>query len=238
MSKFLPLLLALLCCAPPAAAQDPDPETKLEVPSEAYDGVAHIKFVGSVGANDGKRIVQAFVEAQEEKPEIIVFEMNTTGGNVDEGFLISKAIEESTVPVICVVDGEALSMGFYILQSCPRRVMTNRSRLMVHDAGLVLPGGTRLTPALARNYLRQLDSLVEGMDQHWGKRLKMDLKKFKQTMAAKGDWWMTAKQAEEIGAIDTRIDSSRSFVEGLKRAHRIRKALESPTPFPLPFPTP
>lgn len=238
MSKVLALLMSfLLACVPipPVAASEavaPPPAPKVKA-SDAYDGIYQFRLWGSIGKGSGMRFLQAFVKAQAEEPDIIVVELNTTGGDVDEGFQIAKAIEDSAVPVICIVDYEALSMGFYILQSCPRRLMTTRSRLMVHDPGLMLPA-QRLTPADAKAYLAQLESLRVGMNHHWSKHLKMDLKTFERKMRAKGDWYMTAAQAKELGAVDDTIDSSKTFVEGLKRAHRLRKALANPTPLPQP----
>lgn len=70
----------------------------------------------------------------------VILEINTDGGDVDAGFKLAKAIERAKKPVTCVVDGHAFSMGSYIFEACGRRVMTKRSILMIHEAGMQASG--------------------------------------------------------------------------------------------------
>lgn len=129
----------------------------------------------------------------------IVLEINSPGGVVDDGFRLVKAIERSKAPVICVVDGDAASMAFYLLQSCTDRVMTKRSTLMAHGPALGgnFYGRANDWKAIA-DYLRiSEDALIE----HMVHRMKMTVPEFKAKIEH-GDWWMGWAEAFDVAAVD------------------------------------
>lgn len=225
MSKLL-LLLALLACSPVQAAEPEAAAQPVDHSAEVY----HLRFSADVATESVAHATKSIEEANEEHWGILLIELNTEGGEVDSGFELAKAIENSEVPVVCVVDGQTDSMGFYIFQSCPVRLMTKRSRLMVHDAHYMLTG-VALTPATAEAYVRKLRVLRKSMNAHWSAKLKITPQVFEARMRANGDWWMNWDEAKEIGAIDDTVSSTKSLFNGLSAAQKLRA---KPAPAPAP----
>jgi ATP-dependent protease ClpP protease subunit len=68
--------------------------------------------------------------------EDITIEINTDGGDVDQGFAMIDMIEEAKsvgVKIHCIVRGCCYSMGVAILQAGSTRGMTKYSSIMIHD---------------------------------------------------------------------------------------------------------
>src|SRR3954466_93310 len=91
-----------------------------------------IHFTGEVTQESVAAATKALGAAVPDGAHYVLFEINSPGGDVDAGFALAKTIEDSPAPVVCVFDGEGMSMAFYILQSCALRLMTPRSLLLIH----------------------------------------------------------------------------------------------------------
>lgn len=166
---------------------------------------ALIRFEGPVDVPSATSFLGAMatIEAAVVRPPFVLIEINSPGGEVDAGFAIAKAIERSPIPVICVVDGQAASMMFYILQSCTVRAATPRAELMMH--GVTLIGAVRASNVSV--LAKRIDVSNKAMIAQVAARMKIT----KEDIAAKisaGDWWMDAEEALEVGAIDTIIPVS------------------------------
>lgn len=172
-----------------------------------------IRFQAVVDDDSAGALTRALSLVVEAGAQAIVLELNTPGGSVDAGFLISKAIEDSPVPVVCVVDGEADSMGFYILQACHHRLMTKRSVLMAHFSYYPTASGPLTIPRLKD----LMDSLLAGnkaATEHECKHLKMPLEQCRAKIA--GSWWMDWREAFEVGAVEEGVDSVSVVVNRLR----------------------
>lgn len=189
---MLPLLLDLL------GGQE---KVKLEVDYDpnANHKIGMVRFDKGVSEASAKELVEWIDAANSEKLEGLVIEFDTPGGSVDAGKKISKAIEGSKIPIYCLVDGDAASMGFYILQSCPVRLMTQRSVLMAHDPSMRGGGGQSQD---MQNAADALKALSDAMAQHYCHRLKMSLKSCRAKFDHGLEWWMGWKEALEVGAVD------------------------------------
>jgi ATP-dependent protease ClpP protease subunit len=147
----------------------------------------------------------------ERGPEVVVVELNTTGGSVDSGFDMTKVIESLGVPTICLVDGEALSEGIYILQGCDVRLMTARSTLMVHEPYVEMRVDTsHLGPAILRQ-----KALNHAWTQHVARRWKKMTPKQLREKIALGDWYINSEEALNLGAVDGVLDSTRQLQDTL-----------------------
>jgi ATP-dependent protease ClpP protease subunit len=100
--------------------------------------VVYHRFDGVVNDEAVNPAIAAIKSAQPD--QIVLLDINTRGGSVASGFQLEKALEATKSRVFCVVDGEAMSMGFFMLQSCQMRVMTKRSELMAHEVRMVHQG--------------------------------------------------------------------------------------------------
>ena len=127
MKRFLGIFL-LLCLAIPSNAQAGPPK----VPSSESVGIALLE--GPVDSDSVGDVIKS-IEVYRKNPAInsVVLRINSPGGSVLAGFDLARYLEETGIQVVCVVDGEAASMAFYILQSCDVRLMTSRSMLMAHE---------------------------------------------------------------------------------------------------------
>jgi ATP-dependent Clp protease protease subunit len=166
--------------------------------------LAAIRFSGAITSSSVAPIIAALQSldqmAPEKRPSAIVFEINSPGGEVDAGFDLTKAIERSPVPVLCIVDGEADSMAFYVLQSCTARFMTPRSSLMFH--GVTMVGPMRQTSM--ETTAKQIEVYNSAMIGQVAARMKIS-KDALWAHLKQGDWWMDADEALEVGAVDAII---------------------------------
>jgi len=153
--------------------------------------------------------------------EAIILELNTSGGGVGAGFRLSKAIENSKVPVVCVVDGEALSMGAYLLESCSTRIMTRRSSLMFHQPAIRgTVGGTREEFQNIAELLRTLES---GMIEHLVARMNISAADMQKKIEGGKQWWMTFQEALETGAVDCAVGSTKEVAQELRKNPQVSK---------------
>lgn len=140
-----------------------------------------------------------------EEVKAVLIEINSGGGSVSDGINISKAIERSPKYTVCLVDGEADSMAFFILQSCQFRIMTKRSLLMVHQ-----PSQRMTSPSKSVDYdneARYLESLTNALLMHAQLRMAISLEDLQKQVAGNRDWWLDHKAATTAGAVDMVCDS-------------------------------
>lgn len=159
--------------------------------------VYRISLTGSITPATVTATIKALEEVAKKKPNGIVLEINSGGGDYDSGFLLSKAIERTPIPVTCIVDGDAASMAFFILQSCDKRVATPRSVLMIHEVswtGAVKTSGIDSVAGFIRTQ-------NEAMLAHCAAKLKISKDALAKAITGK-DWFLTPDEALAIGAID------------------------------------
>jgi len=134
----------------------------------------------------------------------VVIEWNSPGGSVEDGFLLSKAIESSPVPVVCVVDGYAQSMAAYILQSCTTRLMTKRSFLMMHQPAY---RGVAGQPDLLKELSDGLLVLSRAMTEHLAHRSKLSAEEINRQIANGRAWHLGWEEALRSGFVDAVLAS-------------------------------
>lgn len=144
---------------------------------------------------------------------LVLIEWNSVGGDIDEGFRLSKYLENLPVPLVCVVDELAASEAFYLLQSCDVRLATPRSRLMAHEPAVFIQGHVRLRQL--DRFKIDLESIVNAWVNHSGKRLVGGPKMLRAKISDDTNWWMSASEALAVGAIDGICDSVGAVKESL-----------------------
>jgi len=174
--------------------------------------VYHINFTGDVNASTVATAIGHIRLADTLKSKAIVFEINSNGGSIPSGLLLSKQMERSKIPIFCVVDGGAYSMGFYLLQSCHYRMMTKRSSLMMHQASLsgTIYGGEDKFD----DYADSLRAINDAMIEHIAQRLNMTAVQLREKI--RREWWMSWKEATKVHAIDCTSTSVQSVIDALK----------------------
>jgi ATP-dependent protease ClpP protease subunit len=151
----------------------------------------------------------------------IIIEWNTPGGEVDSGFILAKAIEESPVPVICVVDGTSASMGAYLLQSCKTRIMTKRSSIMMHEVAMGASsfyGHAVKWQAVAD----QMKATNRAMAEHMARRMTISVETLMGAIKNGAQLWLTWDEAKSIKAVDLVVDTVSQVTDSY------RESLEPP----------
>lgn len=220
--KYLVLALLILggCAHPgpiPAAARANNAQTEAapQQPSCEPNKVCHYRFDDEVTPESTAGARAGLLSAEKVGAKVFVLEINTPGGNVGSGFRLAKAIEESSVPVVCIVDGRAASMGFYILASCPMRVMTRRSTLMIHEPQV---DGNASGPTNDwRNVADMLAVLRVAMAVHCNKRMTSSMDEYRARTDGGKAWWFDWKDAKHYNAVDVVIDTVDEVLEELRK---------------------
>jgi membrane-bound serine protease (ClpP class) len=195
-------------------------------PMQAYaKGQAEVPIVtvrGELDMNGAHTFERVMAALDRDHPKAIIVEINSPGGEYEAGFIMAKAIEMVDTKVVCVVDQEADSMGFYMLQSCDTRLMTKRSALMVHEPFMVVQGDPRaITVTDAKNSFQALAVSAEGMAEHEASRMRISLKDLVKKIHGGAQWWMGWKDAWEWGAVDGVVGSTREVRRALAAGKEI-----------------
>ncbi len=126
--------------------------------------------------------------------------IDSYGGSVHWGMKLVQEIEQYGSPVTCVVDTKAMSMGFYTLQSCDRRLMTKRSQLMAHEPSARIQG----TAQELEDEAKSLAVMADGFIEHCIAKMAITKKGFKEKIHNKV-WYLGYEEALKYKAIDDTI---------------------------------
>jgi ATP-dependent Clp protease protease subunit len=194
--RHLALTLALLFSCAPKYAYKGGLSAQLTVPKDTR----HLYLSSEVSEESTTTLMTEMDTAVAAGAARLVIEFNTPGGSVFAGMQLAKHIEQSPVPTVCVVDGMAASMGFYLLQSCTYRVMTSRSLLMAHQPA---SGGLLYGPAEKYERLAEvLRKLGHAMATHCARRMSVSVDEYEKRIEKGGEWWFDERDALLYGAVD------------------------------------
>lgn len=195
MKKPLALLLALLqSCSAHAI-----PIKTVNKDVEAAHSVPKIVFRAGVDDLSVSLFLTAYDAAMGLNPEAILVVIDTPGGSIPAGKIMAQVIEDSPVPVICIVEGEASSMGMYILQSCHQRLMTEQSSLMAHQPAV---GGAQGTHEDMEALAQLLRSLETAMIHHLIARMDISFDYMQERIEGGRMWWFDGDEALDTKAVD------------------------------------
>ena len=185
------LLKLLLGPAPVKLKTDYDPDAPFKVGRVDFDQPVNDQSV------DG--LIDLLGQAATIGMDSVVVVIDTPGGSVYAGRRLSKVIEESPVKVYCLVDGEADSMGIYLLQSCQSRLMTKRSMLMAHDPSV--RGGGGQSTELGNMALR-MKTMAEAMAVHICHRSTLTFAECRERFDHGKEWWIGWEEAKSVSMVD------------------------------------
>lgn len=130
----------------------------------------------------------------------ITIRIDSYGGSVHWGMEMMQLLENSGMHTRCVVDTKAMSMGFFLLESCDERLMTKRSTLMAHEPWTRVQGhATQLEETALR-----LRVLCESMVEVAVERMHITKAEMMQKISGR-EWHMGWEEALRVGAIDGTI---------------------------------
>lgn len=176
---------------------------------DTYEDIWVVHLDGTVNAASMDALVKSLDMADENADvRLVLVEINSKGGDVDEGIKGAKALERANTPIACLVDGEADSMAFYLLQSCPLRMMTKRSTVMVHNPVVVLRERWTANWRELKVWSNRFKAYERGMSEHYTHRMTTSAAELEQIFVEhNGEWWMNWPEAEQKHAVDKVVDN-------------------------------
>lgn len=222
------LAIFSICCAGKVpAVQTASPQAtakakhrKVNIVAEKQTEVDHhkvplLRFNDEVSEDSAEATAKWMRDMVDDNAEALIIEWNSPGGSVGAGFELAKSIENSPVPVICVVDGMAASMAFYILQSCDVRAMTRRSVMMAHEPSIggAISGTPNEFAAIAEMMIAMRDAMV----QHMVARMNCTAAEMHRRIDGGQQWWFGYKDAWKYRAVDLVTDSTKEFAKSYRQ---------------------
>lgn len=211
-----------------------------QVKNEA--GRATVYIYGTIGEDwwspeDENRAKEFSQTLDELSPKPLDIRIDSTGGDVYEGFAIASAIQRYEGDTHAYIDGIAASAASYIALMADRVTMNDYAMIMIHNAWC-LTIGNRDDLRETADRLEALDSTIAGII---AARSVLDVDAVKEAMRAEtwytGDDALAAGMCDEVIVTEQRIAASldmdvakhfRNVPEQLRRD----KAAEGPEPGP------
>ncbi len=166
------------------------------------DRAVHVK--GPIYINMKDRLRKEFQLSETLGDKELVVIIDSPGGDVDFGQQIIDAVDyvKTTLHkrVVCVVDGDASSMGFNLLTHCDVRLATIQSRMVVHkiewpNVSTAYP--MRHTAEFYRKVAKKIDEIDEPYRQANAKAMHLPLWDYDHFADNETDW--TASLLKIIG---------------------------------------
>jgi ATP-dependent Clp protease protease subunit len=134
----------------------------------------------------------------EYKPKPIKIYIDSYGGQVYQCFGLLGVMEKSKTPIHTIVTGCAMSCGFMILISGHKRFAYKLSTPLYHQVSTTKSG----TLKEIEEEMIETKRLQETIEEITLERTKITKKKLKEIYDGKIDWFMSAKEAVELGVVD------------------------------------
>ena len=134
----------------------------------------------------------------EYKPKPIKIYIDSYGGQIYQCFGLLGVMEKSKTPVHTIVTGCAMSCGFMILISGHKRFAYKLSTPLYHQVSTTKSG----TLKEIEEDIMETKRLQETIEEITLERTKITKKKLKEIYDGKVDWFMSAKEAVELGVVD------------------------------------
>lgn len=164
-----------------------------------------IPIIGSIDDDFTQHVIWPFARMQNDGNQPIRLFINSPGGGVAEMFQFISMIRNSQVPVIADAV-YACSAAFMIMTQCHDRIGYPGALYMHHLASMFV-WGNRKEIENQSAYLEYADKIC---DEYLLERTKMSEEQLEQHHDQ--DWYMNAKQALRLGAID-RIQDEAYLIE-------------------------
>lgn len=171
------------------------------------------KTYGMKGVEDSFAIGE-IVACAENAIDTLTVEIHTGGGSVFDGYRLFNSMQELRtrgVSVTARINTLAASMGSVIAMAADKVEIAANGRMMIHEASTAMAGDAEK--------MRQTANLLEGISDEiaaiYATKTGKTQKEMRDLM--KGETWMTAKQAVEMGFADEIFDTKTKAMSILDR---------------------
>lgn len=133
----------------------------------------------------------------ERKP--IMLYINTHGGDVDSGLILSNVIETSKTPVYTIALAKIYSMGLYIYLAGKKKLAYKYSSFLIHEISDRRCGGliTEIEDKVNRG--KELQKILNSIIFS---KTKITENKLIEIIEQKKDWIFMAEEAKELNIVD------------------------------------
>ncbi len=177
---------------------DKNGEKKLSLESYECCQKRVLRLDGTINAETITPIIRALEYLDEQDTADITVYINSPGGNVIDGFALIDAVSRLKSKVIYIAQGEAASMGAFILASGEKgcRKATTNSEIMLHQ---VIGGayGQASDVEVAANRIKWTKTKMNTLLSKWTGQEKRTIE-----IDTDRDFFMSADEALEYGLID------------------------------------
>lgn len=206
--------------------QQPTPKAiaKAEVPVISTCTKAHganctpvFDLTGMVNGDMAVRLGEFFKSWDNADTQNIVIRINSPGGSAASAFKIHDIIKNAELnhKVSCIVDGQAASAAFFILQTCTFRYATYMSSLVTHEAYVVLEGTNVIKQSDLIEMLGQLKSIGNTFDKVIADKMGLKITDYQKKIAGT-DWTMNAEDALAARAVDDAVMTFESWLNEIR----------------------
>jgi ATP-dependent protease ClpP protease subunit len=198
LGTITPILSEILIGAHSLIAQDR--QVRIE------DNKITVMLDDDIGESIANFIIRTLSYAESHNLKEFRVIINSPGGSVHHGMRIKNSFDKSSIKIVCLVDGEAASMAFYILQGCHVRLMTSGSKLLAHKTRI----RSNHTDILTANDLFRTALMLESIDEVLVQIMVANMsvsREFIESKIDNNDWIMGPEEALCAGAVDAIIQS-------------------------------
>jgi ATP-dependent Clp protease, protease subunit len=152
-----------------------------------------------------------YLSGEDPTKEISIY-INSPGGQVYAGMAIYDTMQFLKCDIATYCVGLAASMAAVLLMAgtAGKRAALPHSRVLIHQGSIGFQGAIPDIEVQARETLRMTKTMIEVMARHTGQsyeRVKADTER---------DYYLSAEEAREYGAIDTVVAAERLVLNGQK----------------------
>lgn len=126
----------------------------------------------------------------------ITIEINSPGGNINDGLAILDCIQASKAPIYTIVTGEAASMGGILSVAGTKRFITKNAVWMMHSSAAAI--GDYIQHVQDRTTF--ILKLEQKMNTLLKKKTKLNMHQMRQIK--NGELWLFAEEARQYGIVD------------------------------------
>lgn len=154
------------------------------------------------------------------RPEAVAIIIESPGGNFTAAQVIVQTMRQIKTPVHCIVNRNAQSAAFWILQACPDRVALPESHLMMHEPIVRTIESETKTIKDLRNDIADLLTLSAIMEQTILPRIGMTHAQYLDKITDR-QWHLTGAEAFTIHVVDALATDIPSYFHALSARYHV-----------------
>lgn len=201
-TKFLIILLVMLGASPIMAQEEtaPNDSTMIAETQPESSLVYILEIDGAIGTVTADRVIEAVDLVEEERADLLLITMDTPGGFNESMWSITKAIMNSSVPVVVYISpsgAKAASAGVYITYAAHIAAMAPGTNI---GAAHVVSMGGEMDSVMTEKVMNDAVASLKAMAERHGRNAEWAEQAARQSVS------ITSKEALELHVIDLVAD--------------------------------